>query len=440
MGINISSEIDPKLGLSFNDYELKMREYAIAHEVPIITDEGLKFLEETIKKYNVKTILEIGSAIGYSAERMAKCNDAVVYSIERDSLMFEEASKNIKELGLENNIKLIFKDALDAYPLISDIKFDLIFIDAAKGQYKRFFEIYEKNLNIGGIIVCDNMNFHGFTDKNLDGMSRSLRGLVRKLNDFHDFLKTNNNYETEFYDIGDGMSISKKLKNKERNLREDEILITPSMRVEFVKQITKAKQLMAYYECAIMEVETKFKVLNKQFSLMSDRNPIDSIQSRLKSPESILDKIIRKQLPLTLDSIENNLSDIAGIRVICSFIEDIYVLKSSIEKQDDLKILEVKDYIKNPKPNGYRSLHMIVEIPIYLSNEKKPMKVEIQLRTIAMQTWASLEHQIFYKKEYSETDKEIYKEKLRDAANLSYELDVDMQKIKNETSNKILKK
>ncbi len=440
MGINISKEIDQSLGLKFSDYELKMRDYAIKNEVPIITDEGLKFLEDTIKKYNVKTILEIGSAIGYSAERMSYANDAVVYTIERDEVMYNEASKNIISLGLENKVKIIFKDALEAYPLVSDIKFDMIFIDAAKGQYKKFFEIYEKNLKVGGIIVCDNMNFHGFTDQNTKNMSRSLRGLVRKLNDFHDFLNLNKCFETSFYDIGDGMSISKKIKEEDYSLSKDEIIITPSMRVEFVKQITKAKQLMAYYECAIMEVETKFKVLNKQFSLMSDRNPIDSISSRLKSPESILEKLIRKHLPLTLDSIEQNLTDIAGIRVICSFIEDIYVLKSSIEKQDDLKILEIKDYIKNPKENGYRSLHMIVEIPIYLSNEKKLMKVEIQLRTIAMQTWASLEHQIFYKKEYSKEDKEIYKEKLKNAANLSYELDVDMQKIKNETSNKIIKK
>lgn len=214
--------------------------------------------------------------------------------------------------------------------------------------------------------------------------------------------------------------------------------ISPELRLEFLKSISKAKELMAYYECAIMEVETKFKVLNKQFSLMSDRNPIDSIQSRLKSPESILNKMIKRNLPLTIEAIEENLTDIAGVRVICSFLEDIYTLKKAIEKQDDIKVLMIKDYIKNPKPNGYRSLHMIVEIPIFLLNEKRPMKVEIQLRTIAMQTWASLEHQIFYKKNYPEDIIPLYKAKLLEAANISYELDIKMQDIKKETEQKII--
>ncbi len=216
------------------------------------------------------------------------------------------------------------------------------------------------------------------------------------------------------------------------------LTVTPELRIEFLERITRAKELMAYYECAIMEVETKFKVLNKQFSLMADRNPIDSIQSRLKSPESILNKLIKRNLPLTIDAIENNLTDIAGVRVICSFIEDIYTLKEAIEKQDDIKVLEIKDYIKNPKPNGYRSLHMIVEIPIFLLKEKRPMKVEIQLRTIAMQTWASLEHQIFYKKKYPEDIITKYRAKLLDAANLSYKLDQEMQSIKKETQEKII--
>ena len=158
------------------------------------------------------------------------------------------------------------------------------------------------------------------------------------------------------------------------------------------------KELMAYYRCAMMEVETKFNVLNEELSLAYDRNPIETIKSRLKSPESIVDKVARKGLPLTIDSIEKNIRDIAGIRVICSFPSDIYMLADCLLSQDDITLIERKDYIEHPKPNGYRSLHLIVEIPIFLHNQKRLMKVEVQLRTISMDCWASLEHKIFYKK------------------------------------------
>jgi len=208
MGINISHDIDKSLNLSFNEYEMKMRDYAIENSVPIITDEGLRFLEDTIKKYNVKTILEIGTAIGYSAERISRANDVCVYTIERVDSMYNEALKNIKALGLSDKIHVIFKDALEAYPDVENVMFDALFIDAAKGQYKHFFELYEKNLKKGGIVICDNMSFHGFLDKDPSEMSRSLRGLVRKLRDFHDFLNNNTNYDTTYYEIGDGMSIS----------------------------------------------------------------------------------------------------------------------------------------------------------------------------------------------------------------------------------------
>ncbi|MCR5705252.1 MAG: O-methyltransferase [Acholeplasmatales bacterium] len=208
MGINISHDIDKSLNLSFNEYEMKMRDYAIENSVPIITDEGLRFLEDTIKKYNVKTILEIGTAIGYSAERISRANDVCVYTIERVDSMYNEALKNIKALGLSDKIHVIFKDALEAYPDVENVMFDALFIDAAKGQYKHFFELYEKNLKKGGIVICDNMSFHGFLDKDPSLMSRSLRGLVRKLRDFHDFLNNNPNYDTTYYEIGDGMSIS----------------------------------------------------------------------------------------------------------------------------------------------------------------------------------------------------------------------------------------
>ena len=187
------------------------------------------------------------------------------------------------------------------------------------------------------------------------------------------------------------------------------------------------KELMAYYRCAMMEVETKFNVLNEELSLAYDRNPIETIKSRLKSPESIVDKVARKGLPLTIDSIEKNIRDIAGIRVICSFPSDRYMLADCLLSQDDITLIERKDYIEHPKPNGYRSLHLIVEIPIFLHNQKRLMKVEVQLRTIAMDWWASLEHKIRYKKNL--TDDEAIFAELRECAETSAMLDQRMQSI-----------
>lgn len=157
-------------------------------------------------------------------------------------------------------------------------------------------------------------------------------------------------------------------------------------------------KLMSYYSCAMLEVETKFKVLNMEFSSQFDRNPIESIQTRLKRPRSIIEKMQRIGEPLTVERIEASLNDIAGVRVICSFVDDIYRLAEMLEKQDDVRIVRIKDYIRSPKPGGYRSLHLIVEIPIFLSNEKRFMRVEVQFRTIAMDFWASLEHKLRYKK------------------------------------------
>ena len=193
---------------------------------------------------------------------------------------------------------------------------------------------------------------------------------------------------------------------------------------------------MAYYKCAIMEIETKFRVLNEQFSLEYDRNPIETIKTRLKSPDSIVKKLAKKDVPLTVESIEKNLNDIAGVRVICSFPEDIYVLADCLLQQDDIKLIEVKDYIKNPKPNGYRSLHLIVEIPIFLKDEKKNMRVEVQLRTIAMDFWASLEHKLSYKKDIPQDEEELLRRELLDCAQISADLDLRMEKIKNRIVNK----
>lgn len=196
------------------------------------------------------------------------------------------------------------------------------------------------------------------------------------------------------------------------------------------------KRLMAYYRCAIMEVETKFNVLNEEFSLEYDRNPIETIKTRLKSTESIIKKLVRRNFPLTVDSIEANLNDIAGVRVVCSFLEDIYLLADCLLQQDDVKLIQVKDYIKNPKPNGYRSLHLIIEIPIFLKDEKKDMRVEVQLRTIAMDFWASLDHKLSYKKDIPEEEAKLLRQELLECAQISADLDVKMGEIKNRIVNK----
>lgn len=187
------------------------------------------------------------------------------------------------------------------------------------------------------------------------------------------------------------------------------------------------RELMSYYRCAIMEVETKFNVLNEELSLQYDRNPIETIKTRLKSPESILEKLRRKGYPVTVESIEQNLNDVAGARVICAFPSDIYQLEEAFLKQDDIRLVERKDYIANPKPNGYRSLHLIVEIPIFLHDHKRLMKVEVQFRTISMDWWASLEHKIRYKKELQESD-HVNRE-LFECARMSAELDGRMEKL-----------
>ena len=201
--------------------------------------------------------------------------------------------------------------------------------------------------------------------------------------------------------------------------------------LDFMEENTKPLDtLMAYYRCAIMEVETKFKVLNEQFSLEYDRNPIESVKSRLKSLDGIVKKVRRKNIPLTMEAIEENINDIAGIRVVCSFPEDIYLLAKCLLQQDDIRLIEKKDYIKHPKENGYRSHHLIVAVPIFLQNEKREMKVEVQLRTIAMDFWASLEHKVRYKKNIPADETERLAQELTECAKISAELDQRMQDIR----------
>lgn len=195
------------------------------------------------------------------------------------------------------------------------------------------------------------------------------------------------------------------------------------------EDVLPMRTLMSYYRCAIMEVETKFRVLNEEFSIEKEHNPIETIKSRLKSPESIIKKMESRNLPLTVSSIEENLFDIAGIRVICSFQNDIYLMAKYLLSQDDIQLLEIKDYIKQPKENGYRSLHLIVRVPIFLHKEKREVNVEVQFRTIAMDSWASLEHKIRYKKELDPETLDKISTSLLECAHLSAELDEKMQNI-----------
>lgn len=169
------------------------------------------------------------------------------------------------------------------------------------------------------------------------------------------------------------------------------------------------KELMMMYTCAIKEIRTKFDVLNTEFNVRYQRNPINFINTRIKRSSSIIDKLEKKGLSFTLKNIEENVMDVAGVRVICSYVDDIYELARTFVRQDDITLVEEKDYIANPKPNGYRSLHLIVKVPVFFSNQTKDMTVEVQIRTIAMDFWASLEHQLKYKQEV-ENEQEIIEE------------------------------
>lgn len=189
-------------------------------------------------------------------------------------------------------------------------------------------------------------------------------------------------------------------------------------------------RLMSYYSSAMLEIETKFKVLSIEFNGKFDRNPIESIKTRLKSPKSIVEKMGRLGVPVSAANIEKTLSDVAGVRIICSFVDDIYRLADMLALQDDVYILKTKDYIKNPKPSGYRSLHLIVETPIFLSNEKRFMRVEIQLRTIAMDFWASLEHKLRYKKDIPEAHAKEIAQQLYTCAQVVSDTDQQMLDIR----------
>ena len=194
-------------------------------------------------------------------------------------------------------------------------------------------------------------------------------------------------------------------------------------------EIVRFRRMIMRYQCAMLEVKTKLDVLNAELSLQTSRNPFETIKCRIKSPRSILEKLERNHLTPTVENAENNLNDIAGVRVICSFPDDIYMLADCLLAQDDITLIAKKDYIKNPKPNGYRSLHLILSVPIFLSNEKKYMNAEVQFRTIAMDFWASVDHKLKYKKDIDNTEEIV--RLLKACADSIEALDYQMQEIRN---------
>ena len=181
------------------------------------------------------------------------------------------------------------------------------------------------------------------------------------------------------------------------------------------------------YDAAIREVRTKLEILDREFSILYASNPIHHIDSRLKSPRSIIGKLERKGLPVTIESAEANLQDIAGVRIVCNYIDDIYRLADLLVRQQDLELVARKDYIREPKPNGYRSLHLVLRVPVYLSSHTELVPVEVQIRTIAMDFWASLEHELRYKNDVEATA--ALKSRLKRCAEQSAALDVEKQSI-----------
>lgn len=176
---------------------------------------------------------------------------------------------------------------------------------------------------------------------------------------------------------------------------------------QLMPQAYQFQEAMMMYTCAIREIKTKLEVLNDELSVRNSRNPIELVKSRVKKPVSIVEKLQRRGLPVSLESMMENIDDVAGVRVICSFLDDIYEVAEMLTRQDDVHIIAIKDYIQNPKDNGYRSYHMIIEIPVFFSEQKKWLRAEVQIRTIAMDFWASLDHQLKYKKEIEAHSEEI---------------------------------
>ena len=213
-------------------------------------------------------------------------------------------------------------------------------------------------------------------------------------------------------------------------MEENENIAFDIMQVGFPTSFTEIKEMTMLYSCAMREICTKLENLSQEFELKESRNPIQHITHRLKKPESIRNKMLQKGLPLEYEIMRDEITDIGGIRVVCSYINDIYAIANMLKQQDDILTVREKDYISKPKKNGYRSYHLIVAIPVFLSSEKQIIPVEIQMRTIAMDFWASLEHQLRYKTEAQVT--ESTRTRLTNIAEDIFHADVEMQQIYDE--------
>lgn len=221
--------------------------------------------------------------------------------------------------------------------------------------------------------------------------------------------------------------IKKTIDNPPSELEPVKQMITENTQQQIMEQMFRFIELEHLYESAIREVKTKLEILDSEFRTKFSYNPIHHIEDRLKSPQSIMEKLRRKGVPFNVDAARANLNDIAGVRVICNYIEDIYTVAELLTAQDDIKLISRKDYIDSPKPNGYRSLHLVIETPVYLSDKKEYVNVEVQIRTIAMDFWASLEHELKYK-----TDVDVSAElaaELKECAETIAATDVKMQHI-----------
>lgn len=223
------------------------------------------------------------------------------------------------------------------------------------------------------------------------------------------------------------MKLSKKSQTVTAELAPVKQLLAENSQQQIMDQMYQFIELEHLYDSAIREVKTKLEILDSEFRTKYSYNPIHHIEDRLKSPQSMFKKLQRLDLPFTVDSVKQNLFDIAGVRVICNYIEDIYQVADLLTAQDDVVLIKRKDYIANPKANGYRSLHLVIETPVYLSEKKELVNVEVQIRTIAMDFWASLEHELKYK-----TDTEVsadLAEQLRMCAETIAQTDIQMQQI-----------
>jgi len=217
------------------------------------------------------------------------------------------------------------------------------------------------------------------------------------------------------------------LRSKIDEIAPSNVLNIQTMPFDLTEQIEELVELQMIYKSAVKEISTKLEILDDEFQSRHKRNPIHTIQSRVKTPESILRKLERKGLDISLKSAKENLFDIAGIRVVCAYVDDIYTIANMLKSQDDITVMRVTDYIKNPKQNGYRSLHIVLKIPVFFSNHTELLPVEVQIRTIAMDFWASLEHQLHYKASDDIPDDLILE--LKECADNISSIDLRMQNI-----------